>query len=397
MASVIKRGKTWHATWKQDGITKTKRTGVLIKQEGKTSAQTRAIAQQMANLFEQAARKDTPLEILEGALRSIAVANGLGKPVPSIGEYIDSVRGTAGESSEKNRQRAFTTFKRFLGDSVALPLNRLTVEMCRDWVRYELGRVRSSTVGLYKGYISAALKQAYIAHKYIDRNPMDVVSVAAEAKAVGVEDDHTGREPFTVEEMRVLLNDAPAPWRDMVAASYYLAGLRLSDVCLLRWESVDYGHGVVKLREKKTRNLRTLTLHDELRRRLLAIRAGQREDEPYVFPAMAHRYHSSASSNISTDFTALLRSLGMAEMPTGDSLSGSRHHCSSKSFHSIRHAVVSFARNNPELSADVVRETVGHTSEAVEQGYFHASLESRRKVVDALAAAVAVPPPDTAA
>lgn len=390
MASVIRRGKYWHATWrKKDGKTVTKRTRILVRQEGKSIMETRALAQQMAHILQQASLGETPLEVLEAALRSVAVANGLARPIPTIGEYLDTVVATAGHSNENNRRRAFTMFRRFLGERVHLPLNRITVELCREWVRWELSRVRPSTVGLYKGYITAALKKAYIADRYLDRNPMDVVSVAAEAKAMGVENDHTPRQAFTPEEMRTLLYSFPAPWCDMAAASYFLAGLRLSDVCLLRWESVDFEHGVVKLREKKTRNYRTLTLQGELRERLLAIRSTQQEREEFVFPAMARRYLYGSASTISTDFTALLRAHGMVDSPKGEQQTGNRHHCSPKSFHSIRHSAVSIARTDPTLSADVVRETVGHASEEVERGYYHAPLEAQRRVLNTLAAAVA--------
>ena len=61
---------------------------------------------------------------------------------------------------------------------------------------------------------------------------------------------------------------------------------------------------------------------------------------------------------------------------------------SPKSFHNVWHSVVSFARINPQLTADMVRDAVGHRSEAVERGYFAADDAAKAKVMDALVDAV---------
>lgn len=42
----------------------------------------------------------------------------------------------------------------------------------------------------------------------------------------------------------------------MVAVSWYTGGLRLSDVCLMRWASIDWAGGYISLVEKKTRKER---------------------------------------------------------------------------------------------------------------------------------------------
>lgn len=48
----------------------------------------------------------------------------------------------------------------------------------------------------------------------------------------------------------------------------------------------------------------------------------------------------------------------------------------------------SWGRSNGGFTADVIRETVGHDSEAVEQGYFTCALDLKAKVLDAAADAV---------
>lgn len=395
MATVIQRGRLWWAYWKQDGTNKGKKTGIRVRQEGKTRAETRAVALQIANLYERAAKGLTPVEVLEANLRAVAATNGYAVPVPSITAYLDSVPATSSPSSEKNRQRAFSVFRKFLGERANLPLTTLTYAMCRDFVAWDLKRVRRSTAAQNRTYISSALRRAHLAERYIDRNPMELISVGEIAKSLGREDDRITREPFTPEELRRLMTEAPAPWCDMVAVSFYLAGLRISDVVTLAWSSVDFERNLVRLREVKTARERTLLLRPELRERLLRIRAEQesgKRPEEFVFPEMARRYlWRNGSATISPMFTALLRAMGI--VPDKDACAlqrGDKHRSSTKSFHSIRHSVVSFARANPTLTPDIVRETVGHTSEKVERGYFHVSTEGQERVLDTLAAAVAV-------
>lgn len=147
---------------------------------------------------------------------------------------------------------------------------------------------------------------------------------------------------------------------------------------------------MVRLREVKTRHERVISLLPVLRERLLAIRAEQGEGvEEFVFPNMAQRYQGQYSSRISTDFTGLLKAYGIVDTKEdGEVLEGRRHRVNPKSFHSIRHSVVSFARVNPQLTADMVREAVGHTSEAVERGYFAAGDAAKAKVMEVLNDAV---------
>lgn len=45
-------------------------------------------------------------------------------------------------------------------------------------------------------------------------------------------------------------------------------------------------------------------------------------------------------------------------------------------------------RINACFTADMVRDAVGHESEAVERGYFHATMQQRAAVLSALAAGV---------
>ena len=394
MATVFKRGKKpiWYAQWRDAaGHTIQRKTGIPVDMPDKTPKETRKMAQQLADVMEQAAKGEQTMDAMLDCVRSIAVANGMGKPMPSIREYLESIPATSGESAEKNRQRAHRVFLEFLGSRADMRVDIITPALCREFLRWALELVQPSTVSQYRGYIAAALKRAVVEDRHLPSNPMDMANIGTEMRAMGIDKAGRKREPFTVEEMQRMLRDFPRPWRDMVAVSYYLAGLRLSDVCVLRWSSVDFDAGIVRLREIKTRQRRVISLLPVLRELLLTIRAEQGGEgaEEYVFPNMACRYQGQYSSRISTDFTGLLKAYGIISSEhDGEVLAGRRHRVNPKSFHSVRHSVVSFARINPQLTADMVRDAVGHRSEAVERGYFAADDAAKAKVMDALVDAV---------
>jgi len=382
-----KNGACWYACWKVGRKTVRKTTGVPLNGEpGESARKAEQRARQVAEAMERAAKGLEPLEKSLDAVRAAAASSGLGAMVPSVRAYLETVPRTASPQSERNRQRAFKLFLEFLGAEAERRLDLVQGEKCRQFVRWALGRVSRGTVENYKKNLSAAFKRAVEVDGYMGRNPFAAVNMGGEAKAVGLGEDKTKRVPFTPQEIRFMISSFPEPWRSMVAVSLYLGGIRLSDVCLLRWASVDWEEEVVRFVEKKTEHLRVQPLISELRAVLERWRVRTGGDE-YVFPDMARRYHASHGS-VSTEFTALLRAHGMIGAKPDKPLKGRRRAIAEKSFHSLRHSSVSVMRQDPALTADVVRDTVGHDSEEVERGYFTGSMDNRRKALEVLAAAV---------
>lgn len=389
MASLTKRGNSWVACWKQAGLTVKKATGVRVREPGMSAAKAEQLARQTANMMEAAAKGDTPCSRALAAVRAAAVAMGAAVQLPTVRAFFDSVPESAGEKSEANRRRAFRRFVEFLGPAADAPLDSVTVELCEQFLREVLREVSRGTAEGHRVYLSAAWNRAVKLLGLIDRNPWSVVSVAKLARAVQADEPvDRRRKPFTLEEIRRLMGELPRPWCDMVAVSWYAFGLRLSDVCLLRWDACNWQENYILMREKKTRKERVIPLVPELRERLLALWR-QRGAAEYVFPLMAHYYNSGCQGYVSTQFTALLRSLGIVGAP--EVVKGRRHSWSTKSFHSIRHSVVSCLRADGAFTADIVRDAVGHDSEAVERGYFTATQAQRVAVAAALAAAVHAP------
>ncbi len=357
-----------------------------------SAAKAEQLARQTANMMEAAAKGDTPCVRALAAVRAAAVAMGAAAQLPTVREFFDSVPVCAGVKAEASRRRAFRRLLEFLGPAAEAPLDSVSVEIAEQFLRGLLREVSRGTAEGYRVYLSAAWNRAIKVLGLVERNPWAVVSATKLAREVQPEEPMARRRlPFTLEEIRRLMKELPAPWADMVAVSWYAFGLRLSDVCLLRWDAVNWREGYIYLREKKTGKERYIPVVEPLRKRLSRLFSQREGGEEYVFPLMAHYYLGSCQGYVSTQFTALLRGLGILP-PVAAKRDGRRHSVSQKSFHSIRHAVVSCLRADGAFTADVVRDAVGHDSEAVERGYFTATQQQREAVGRALAVAVASAP-----
>ena len=385
--------KCWIACWRQGGRKVRRSTGIRIE-AGAAGRHARAMAEQAAAAMEAASTGETPAHKACDAVRKVAELHGCAGKIPTVREYLTNYPRKRGESSEMNQRRAFKVFLAYLGTDADKRIDTITPAICRGFVQHELRRVARGTVELYRGYVWSAFRRAVEVDDYMNKNPMAAVSLAEEARAVIPErgQDVQKRQPFTLEEIHFMIQSFPEPWNDMVAVSFYLGGLRISDVCMLRWEAVNWREGYIRLVEVKTRKERYLPILPQLRELLVQRLTQSTGGEEYVFPDMAHYYLGSSRTSISTQFTALLRAHGMiaGTVDAGKRKGTKRHAVSVKSFHSIRHSVVSYLRGGMTgtalFSPDAIRDTIGHDSEEVERGYFTGSLTMRRNVLSALAA-----------
>ena len=389
MAGLTQRNGMWYATWKnQNGITEKKSTKVPIKGKAGVSAkQSKAYAQQVADSMERLAKGQTTYATAADALRSVAQASGMGGKMPTVREYLTDFQGQAGAKTESNRRRAFKAFLEWMDKRADMRLDMLTKADMLAYLRHALTLVSVGTVGLFRTNLSAAFNKA-VDDELLVRSPMPVnLNLAKLAREVNPElgRDKIKRLPFTAEELRILVTQVPAPWRDMSLVAVMTGGQRLGDVCSLRWDFIDFASDCLSFTTGKTDKDMDIPLHPTLRERLLTIRAEQGGQEEYVFPHMAQRYMRGDAS-ISTEFTSLLKAWGIVKVDTEKTaLKGKRKNVSPKSFHSFRHSVVSVLRSDKRITQDLSRAIVGHDSEEIERAYYTASQADKMRGLDVIA------------
>lgn len=394
MASITSKrgnGRVWYAVWKIDGKNKFKSTEIPVAgNDSMTPAQAKALAVQIANSMEASA-KGMPVDKALDAVRAVAEMHGAATRMPTLREFLAGIPATTSESSEKNRRRSFKVFMEYLGADADKRIDAVTYNQCREFIREQLRQVSRKTVMQYHTYIMRAFADAQDIHGLITRNPMRPVSVAQEAKMINPERgaDKQEKEVFTPQEMHRLLHEAPAPWCNIVAVSFYLGGLRIGDVCTMRWDAINWGRAEVTLIEEKTKRCRRLPAIPALMDILQQMKCEQGRKEEYLFPMQAHMFLGGSRATVSTTFTALLQTMGINPAPvTTDKPIGRRKRISAKTFHSIRHTVVSMTRLDASFTPDMVRDAVGHSSEQVERGYFHGDMMSKKAVYNSLVNAV---------
>lgn len=372
MATVKLRKNTWYAVWYENGRHIMKTTNIKAKGEKE-----KKLAQNAADALEQAAKGNITMTQAIGAMKKIACTLGLQKKLPSVQEYLTSYRPTGSESHISNIKRAIKSFLKFLDSDAYLPLDLLTAKHCRDFIESLFNKLSIGTIRTCRSHLYTAFQIA-LEDEMIERNPFALVSMkrlSHNAKNTSLQ-----RQPFTMQEIRTIIAKSVYPWKHIVILCILTGGQRLGDIACMKWSQVKWEEGVIVIRTMKTGKVIASPITNSIKRLLWPLYS---KHEEYVFPESAARYMRSKGS-LSCEFVAMLKGMGIVT-ESNIHISVSKREMSNKSFHSLRHSVVSMLRINPSFTSDLIRETVGHDSEAVERGYFSPSIEAKRSVIDFLA------------
>ena len=190
------------------------------------------------------------------------------------------------------------------------------------------------------------------------------------------------REPFTIGEVKTLLNYAVGDWKTAIMISAY-AGLRLGDATRLKWENVDFAGKMLHfIPEKTSRKGKELNppMHRELVAYLETLASTDNaQKSKFVCPDLALR-EISGRKGLSAEFSKLMTDAnveGSAVTPRD----GRTRKFSAKTFHSLRHFFVS-ALANSGVSEDTRAELAGHADPKETKRYSHLSKSTLRKAVN---------------
>ena len=195
----------------------------------------------------------------------------------------------------------------------------------------------------------------------IDANPADAIRAPKAARKLP--------QVLDVDEAVQLVEvatDAPLGLRDRALLElFYSSGLRLSEVCALKWADLDFAQGLVTVLGKGSKQ-RIVPVGSHARNALAALReeaAGQPGD--FVFPGRGGAQISSRAVQLRVKKLAAQRGVYKRVHP-----------------HLLRH---SFASHMLESSGDLrgVQELLGHADIATTHIYTHQDFQHLAKVYDA--------------
>jgi len=377
-----------------------KRHLVSTKTKDKAEAQAfclrlEAMARQLTQGAEATVPKLDSPELLEAGLKLMQAASSGSLSEATALEYVNRVlkaSGTEGEIKGETVRGFFTnwlagkevgaardTFLRYrttvdlfvagLGKRASLTLSAIRAKDIENFRDSRLKEVGATTVTDDLKIIRTAFNRAR-RQGTIHTNPCEAVDFPkAEAQV---------REPFTVQEVGLLVKAAPEEWKTAILLGFY-AGLRLGDAVGLDWRAVDFEMGMLTFKAQKTKRTETIPIHPMLAAHLGKI-AGDTGGK--ISPSLA-RQSISGRSGLSRQFLNIVREAGLDAGEEGKKRDGKRRRFTSKTFHSLRHGFVS-SMANAGVSKELRMKLAGHTTEAVAAGYTHHEAAVLRQAVEAI-------------
>ena len=349
-----------------------------------TKSTDRREAQRIANKFEDGAKDARAGRFIESQARKViadifAIGNRDQLPTSTVKDFFDSwLKRKELEAGEKTHIRYGVVVEQlldYLGNKTALDIGQVTAKEITGFRDSLIKRSSPNTVNVSLKIIRAALNQAR-RDGLIERNEAERVTLL---KRVG----HSKRRPFTLAELRRVLDVADAEWRGMILTGLY-TGLRLGDIASLTWANLDLQEGELRLVTQKTNRVQNLPLAKPLLRHFETLPSGDNPEQA-LFPRAFERYAKNYfNGDLSRQFYQILVSAGLAkarafkETGKGHHL---RHQQHELSFHCLRHTATSLLKNEG-VSDVIARDIIGHDSPAVSRHYTHIDRDTKRIALD---------------
>lgn len=188
------------------------------------------------------------------------------------------------------------------------------------------------------------------------------------------------RRPFTLPELRSVLDHADEEWQSMIRFGLY-TGQRLGDIARLTWANIDTRRGEIRLQTRKTGKALLLPMSPALLRHIATLPASDEPSAPIHPRALEIVNRQRTSGNLSNQFADILAAAGLREKTTHRKGAGRGLHA--LSFHSLRHTATSLLREAGVAPA-LARAFIGHDSAEMHEQYVGVSNEALQKVADAL-------------
>lgn len=358
-------------------------------------ARLETLAKQTAPKAEDTVPAEDSGELLEAGLKLIQTAKAGALSEATARDFVNRVLKASGAESEiagetvrdflknwlagKKVGSAPDTFLRYrstvdlflagLGKRASLTLTAISARDLEAFRDARLKEVGITTVKDDLKIIRTAFNRAR-RQGMIHSNPCEAVDFPKGEAQV--------REPFTVQEVGLLVTEAPAEWKTVIILGFY-AGLRLGDAVRLDWRSVDFEKGMITFKAQKTGRQESLPIHPMLAAHLGKI-AGDTGGK--ISPSLA-KLSISGRSGLSRQFLDIVREAGLDTGAEVEKLAGKRRRFTAKTFHSLRHGFVS-SMANAGVPKELRMKLAGHTSEDVATGYTHHEVARLREAVESI-------------
>ena len=275
---------------------------------------------------------------------------------------------------------AIKKFSAFLGEKVEAEIVEINADDILGFRNHEAKSLAPKTVNHDLKVLRMLFRSAR-RDKAIVEDPCEFVSVTKKGET-------KRRRPFSIPELRAVLDVADDEWRSMIRFGLY-TGQRLGDIASLTWANVDLARQEIRLVTRKTGKTLILPIAEPLGAQLEKAPVSDSADAPLHPRAFSIISAQGKSGHLSNQFADLLAQAGLREKKAHRKSSdsgvgrGVGSGTGGLSFHCIRHTAVSMMKDAgiPEAA---VMELVGHDSEQMSAHYTHVGRDALQRAAASL-------------
>jgi integrase len=186
-------------------------------------------------------------------------------------------------------------FVQFLGQRADESIGEITKQDVVAFRHSLVGQVSAKTVNHDLKALKMLFKSARRDSAITD-DPTEFVEAVRRERGIKI------KRPFTLLELRSVLDLANDEWRSMILFGLY-TGQRLGDVATLRWNNLDLARGELRLSTRKTGKAIVLPLAASLRKQIEFLSTGSNEPSAPIHPKafdLVERQRKTATSAINS-------------------------------------------------------------------------------------------------
>lgn len=317
--------------------------------------------------------QDRARAIIEAGVLDILEDSGVEAPRRTVEEFfnlwIEAREKVTSPTTFSRYSGVIKSFLTWMGTDRRGSISNLTMERIEDYRAYIAKKSSASNVNVHLKVLRVALKKAV--PRYLSSNP------ASHVENLDMT-DRNERRPFTMQELKDLLEHASRDWRTMILIGLY-TGFRLADCASLTWANLDMRNREFVLRTQKTDRVQRVPIHKALMTHLESLPAG---DDPKA--SLAPSLVGKIPSRMSNEFFAIMVSAGIVQDRDHSKVGQGRdtkRRFSEVSFHSLRHTATSLLKN-AGVSEAVTMDLIGHESAAISRNYTTIDGPTKRDAID---------------
>lgn len=338
----------------------------------------RKLAEKLANEYETAARNKRTSRQVRAVISSLH-REITGQDLVSLSirdfvkQWLSTKKHETADSTLSFYKMATQKFLTWLGERADHEIGSVTREDVLAFRNQEAGTLAPKTVN----HDLKCLRMVFKAAKrdgLLSEDPTEFVDTVRQR-------DEGKRRPFSIAELKRVLEVCDEEWKSMVMFGLY-TGQRLSDVAALTWQNLDTKRWEIRLTTRKTGKVLILPLAPPLRQHIETLEAGDNPSAPIHPEAFETLHRQRKSGGLSNQFADILAAAGLREKKAHRK-SESPREVSALSFHSLR-ATATTLLHELGIPAAVAQAFIGHDSEEIHKVYVKVGSEALRNAADTL-------------